>query len=69
MKGRALRDLLTQNDGATPHELPQELRELVRRLEETMSSSSQKPTASELPLPPPQERELLNDPPTVRHCP
>jgi hypothetical protein len=52
MKGRALGDLLTQNDGATPHELPQELRELVRRLEETMSSA-QKPTVSELPLPPP----------------
>jgi hypothetical protein len=51
MKGRALGDLLTQNDGATPHELPQELRELVKRLEQTMSSS-QKATATELPLPP-----------------
>jgi hypothetical protein len=55
MEGRALGDLLTQNDGATPHELPQELRELVRRLEETISSS-QKPSASELPLPPPSRK-------------
>jgi hypothetical protein len=55
MKGRVLDDLLSQNDGATPHELPQELRELVRRLEETMSSS-QKPTASGLPLPPPSRK-------------
>jgi len=54
MKGRALGDLLTQNDGTTPHELPQELRELVKRLEETMSSS-QKPSASELPLPTPSK--------------
>jgi hypothetical protein len=55
MKGGALGDLLTQLDGATPHELPHELRELVNRLEETMSSS-QKPTASELPLPPPSRK-------------
>jgi hypothetical protein len=68
MKGRALGDLLAQHDGATPHELPQELRELVKRLEETMSSSGSRPSVS-FRSGHPQERELLNDPPTVRHCP
>jgi hypothetical protein len=48
MKGGLLGELLTQHHGATPHELSQDLRDLVVRLEETLTTSRE-PTPSPLP--------------------
>jgi glutamate---cysteine ligase / carboxylate-amine ligase len=59
MKGGLLGELLTQHHGATPHELPQDLRDLMVRLEETLTTS-QEPTPS--PLPPVSHPESAHTP-------
>src|SRR3954454_22076102 len=48
-------DLLRQQHGATPHELPAPLRELLKRLEHT-ATLSEEPTMNKLPPVPPAQR-------------